>query len=256
MGQPAQRRLLFLALLVGTLISVAGPMAPLGVAAGPQTPRTSPTVDQILARYVQALGGEEAYHKLKTRVMKGVIHVTGSGELGSIEFYGQAPNQGTSTTFFPGDIPVTRGYNGSKGWYVDPDSGPQDANADALADLQQEFDFFREIRLKEIYPGISYKGMETVNGRPAYSTEAARADGSKETFFFDTETGLLIRHDVSSPEGGVRENFLGDYRAVDGILYPFRVQMTDPEFEAVIEYKEIRHNVPLEEAKFEKPAPK
>jgi hypothetical protein len=215
---------------------------------------SAPTVDQILSNYVRALGGEEAYHKLKTRVMKGAIHTTGGGEVGSIEIYETAPDKGTSTTFFPGDLPVRRGYNGSKGWIVDPDEGPQDATDDSLKDIQKRFDFFRDLKIKEEYPGMAYRGTESLDGHVCNVTEFKRPDGSSEKFYFDQETGLLVRHDVPSSEGVPRQMVMSEYRQVDGIQYPFRVRITDPEFEAVIDYTEIRHNVPIDESQFEKPA--
>jgi zinc protease len=219
-----------------------------------QSPSPAPTVEEILSNYVRALGGDEAYHKLKTRVMKGVIHTAGSGEEGSIEIYESAPNKGTSTTYIPGDKPVTRGYDGSKGWFVDPDEGLQDAIGDDLADIQNRFDFYRELRLKEIYPQMKYGGTETLGGHPTYVTEAKRSDGSTEEFYFDAQTGLLVRHDVPAPDsGGIRQIVFSDYRTVDGIQYPFKVQISDPDSEMVIEYTEIRHNVPVDESKFVKP---
>jgi hypothetical protein len=220
-----------------------------------QTPSGAPTVGAILSHYARALGGEEAYHKLKTRVMKGVIHTAGSGEIGSVEVYEMAPDKGTSTTYIPGDKPVTRGFDGSKGWFVDPEEGPQDASGEDLADIQSRFDFFHDLRLKEIYPQMMYAGTETLGGHLAYVTESKRSDGLTEKFYFDVQTGLLVRRDVPAPDsGGVRQTIFSDYRAVDGIQYPFKVQVSDPDFEAVIEYTEIRHNVPVDESKFVKPA--
>lgn len=244
---------IFLLLAVWTIPGVATRAGALPGSLSPQA-SSPPTVDQILANYIRALGGEEAYHKLKTRVMKGTIHTTGGGEVGSIEIYQTAPNKGTSTTFFPGDTPMRRGHDGSKGWFVDPDEGPQDATDDTLKDIQQRFDFFRDIRFKEEYPGMEYRGTETLGGRTAYVTEFKRADGSSEKFYFDAGTGLLVRRDIPSSQGIARQMLMSDYRGVDGIQYPFRVQISDPEFEAVIEYTEISHNVPIDESKFQKPA--
>jgi zinc protease len=245
------RKIALLSVLTVCLMSGAEALPAPSVA---QTPSAAPTVDQIISNYVRALGGEEAYHKLKTRVMKGVIHTAGSGEAGSIETFQVAPDKGTSTTYIPGDKPVTRGYDGSKGWSVDPDEGPQDATGDDLADIKDRFDFYRELRLKEIYPQMVYSGTETLGNLSAYVTEVKRGDGSSEKFYFDTRTGLLVQRDVPAPDsGGVRQTVFSDYRTVGGIQYPFKIVMSDPDFEAVIEYTEILHNVSVDESKFVKP---
>jgi hypothetical protein len=213
-----------------------------------------PTVDQILMNYVQALGGTEAFRNLKTRVLKGTIQVVGSSELGSVETYEKAPGKGVSTTYIPGDSPSISGFNGVTGWTVDPVEGPLDVTGPDLADLERRFDFYREIRLKEIYPQMNFQGAGTINEREAYVTEAAMTNGAREKFFFDKETALLIRQDSLSPDGSLSRVVLEDYRELDGIKLPYRVRTADSESEVVIQYSEIHHNVPLEDAKFEKPS--
>jgi len=213
-----------------------------------------PTVDQILMNYVQALGGREAFQKLRTRVLKGTIQVVGSSELGSVETYEKAPGKGVSTTYIPGDSPSISGFNGVAGWTVDPVAGPLDVTGSDLADLERRFDFYREIRLKEIYSQMTFQRAESVNEREAYVTEAGMSNGARERFFFDKETGLLIRQDSLSPDGSLSRTVLEDYRELDGIKLPYRVRTADSESEVVIQYSEIRHNVLLEDAKFEKPS--
>lgn len=187
--------------------------------------------------------------------MKGIIHTAGSGEAGSIQVYQAAPDKGMSSTYIPGDKPMRHGYDGSKGWVVDPDEGPQEATGDDLAPIKDEFDFFKDLRLKEKYPQMTYVGTETLNGRAVFITEAKREKGGSDKFYFDTQTGLLVHRNAIAPDGSVQQTTYGDYRAVDGIQYPFHVEISDPaEFEIVIEYTEIRHNAPLEASRFAMPA--
>jgi hypothetical protein len=244
---------LFIAIAVGLIPGI--PRDSSALPAAPQIAPSQPTVEQILANYNRALGGEETYHKLKTRVMKGVIHMAGSGEAGSIELYQGAPDKGMSSTYFPGDRPMVRGYDGTKGWYADPDEGPQDVTGDELTRLKGEFDFYRDLGLGKTFPQMTYRGSEAVGDRTAYVTEAKLANGGTERFYFDAQTGLLLRRDTPAPEsGGIRQTTYSDYRAVDGVQYPFKVQISHPEFEVVIEYTEIRHDVPIAPSKFAKPA--
>ncbi len=244
---------LLLAITVG--FQVSSPRISKGLPAAPQSSLSPPTVEQILTHYVRALGGEENYHKLKTRIMKGVIHTAGSGEAGSIEVYQAAPDRGMSSTYIPGDKPMRRGYDGTKGWFVDPDEGPQEATGESLAPIKTEFDFYRNLRLKETYPQMTYVGTETLGGRTAYVTEAKSEKGGSDKFYFDSQTGLLLRRDAFAPDGGIQQTIYSDYRAVDGIQYPFRVQISDPaEFEIVIEYTEIQHDAPIDASRFAMPA--
>ena len=58
-----------------------------------KAPQSMPTVDQILDRYAQAIGGAAALRKLTTRVMKMTLVIEGSDAAVSYEGYKQAPNK-------------------------------------------------------------------------------------------------------------------------------------------------------------------
>src|SRR5512143_1018246 len=191
---------IFLAILVGLAAGLTGLSS--AFPSAPQNSSSPPTAEQIVANYNRALGGEETYHKFKTRVMKALIHTVGSGEAGSMELYQAAPDKGTSSTYFPGDAPVVRGFDGDKGWVVTADEGPQDVTGDELVRVKREFDFFRDFNLMKEFPQMKYTGSEVVGGRTAWVTEASLKSGGAEKFYFDSQTGLLLRRDAPAPESG------------------------------------------------------
>lgn len=231
----------------------------LGITRGAgQTSESIPTVDQVLDKYVQAIGGRAAFEKLKTGVIKGAVEVPSTGETGTVEIYQKAPNKRVAMINVPSNGIDERGYNGTAGWYLDPDEGPKDLSAADLIAMKLESDFYRAIRLKEVYPKMTVKGKEKVDSRETYVIEAPREDGDSEQMYFDTQSGLLIRDDVpvDIPDEGKTtiNNAYEDYRDVDGVKMPFTIRQTSPDFDYIIKFTDIRHNVPIEDAKFEKPA--
>jgi hypothetical protein len=58
-----------------------------------KTPQSMPTVDQILDRYVEAIGGAAALRKLTSRVVKMALVIEVSDVTVSYEGYRQAPNK-------------------------------------------------------------------------------------------------------------------------------------------------------------------
>jgi len=223
----------------------------------PQTAASEPSVDQILEKYVQALGGQSAIEKLKTRIMKGSIQVRGTGEMGTVQVFQKAPDKGFALINVPSDGPTPRGFNGKVGWYVDPDEGLQDATAEDVAAMKREFDFYRPIRLKTLYPKMVFKGKETVGDRQTYVIEATAQDGAVGKMYFDTQSGLLLRDEapyVTEDGKGVLQIDYEDYREVDGVKLPFVWHEASPDFDHVIKFEEIRHNLPIEDSKFEKPS--
>ena len=225
---------------------------------------STPTVDQILERYVQAIGGKAAIEKVTTRVMKGALELTPSGDTGSIvpgtvEIDMKAPNKRMVASNVPGSGADQRGYNGTAGWYVDPDEGPKDLTGSDLDAIKSEAEFYRELKLKDLYSKMAVAGKASVGNGQAYIVDATLPDGSLEKFYFDVQSGLLVRDDspVVIPDEGqtTQESLLEDYRDVDGLKLPFTIRRARPDGDSTIKFTEIRNNVPIDDAKFEKPKP-
>ena len=221
-----------------------------------------PTVDEVLDKYVQAIGGKDALDKTTTRVMKGSIELPATGDAGSIvpgtiEIYMKAPNKRMLMVNIPGNGTDRRGYNGKAGWYVDPDQGPKDLSGADLDALKGEAEFYREIRLKELYPKMAVEGTTRVGGGEAYVVNASLADGSSEKLHFDARSGLLVRDDLPveiSDEGKTtQQSIFEDYKDVDGVKLPFTIRRLRPDGDSIIRFSEIKNNVPVDDSKFEKP---
>ena len=104
--------------LLPAILTVAWTGIP--VVAGPQAAQ-APTVDQILDKYIQALGGRDAITKLTTLTMKGSISNPSTGETGTVEIYMKAPKKRLALINISAEGLDERGYNGTAGWYLDPD---------------------------------------------------------------------------------------------------------------------------------------
>jgi zinc protease len=77
------------------------------------------------------------------------------------------------------------------------------------------------------------------------------------TLSFDAASGLLVRAQTvaEGPMGKANiETTLGDYRDVDGVKLPFLIHTDMGGFAFTIKLTEVKHNVPIDDAKFDKPA--
>jgi len=233
---------------------VAGLIPALAQTAAPSSP---PSADQIIEKYVQALGGKAAAEKLTSRVAKGTFVMDQIPGEASEEIYEKAPNKQLAITDAPSFGVVRRGFNGTAGWQDMPQTGLQDVTGQQLAAMKRYSDFYRETKLKEIYPKMTVKGKEAVNGKDAYVVEATPDDGPAEIMYFDPDTGLLVRLQTEGegPNGKVNiDSTFDDYREVDGVKLPFLIHQSFGEFSFTIKLTEVKHNVPIEDAKFDKPA--
>jgi len=217
----------------------------------------APSVDQILDRYVQAVGGKEAIQKVTSRDMKGTLDNSDDGTTSPAEVFTKAPNKYLEVVKLGDAGEALQGWNGETGWGKDPDSGLHDTEKAEQIAAKRDYDFYREIRLKDLFPKMALSGKTKVDDRDAYIIEATSPDGATEKWYFDAESGLLVRRDferVTIDDGIVLyEMDYDDYKDVDGLKLPHTVYRKTPDYTLTYRFTEIKQNVPVEDTKFNKP---
>ena len=222
----------------------------------------SPSVDEIFAKYVDAIGGKAAVEKITSRVSKGTVEVVGREEKGTVEIYGKAPNKLVTIVKIAGAGGWAWGYNGSVAWHYVPASGKVEETKGQGAVLAKfEADFYQSLKIKERYSKINLNGVEKIQyrdgPREVYVVEAVpNTGGEPEKFYFETQSGLLLRHDtVENGEDGripIRE-FMLDYTDVDGVKVPFTNRLAQGPMIFIFRYTEVKHNVSIDDGRFNMP---
>jgi carboxyl-terminal processing protease len=199
----------------------------------------APDVEPILERYAEAVGGRAAFDKLSTRMSKGRIEgaYAGMKVSGTVELLEKSPDKYVSLVNVNGLGIIRRGFTGEYGYQQIPMFGFRGIEGGELEDLKLEARFGWAVNLRRLYPSMVLKGREEVKGFEAYVVVATPNMGSPTTLYFDARTGLLVRRD---------KTFYEDFREVDGIRLPFKIR---DDF-SVITYTEIKHNQPIDDARF------
>ena len=219
-----------------------------------QTSASLPTVDQVLAKFVEGAGGKAALQKITSRYVKGILEYVGEGTTQNIEIYKKAPNRyfRLNTTL---DGPYKEGFDGSVGWSIYPGETLRVLSGAELSRFKRNSDLYLELKLKEHLPNLTVKGKEKVGNTEAIVLEAVSTTGAPEKLYFDTQSGLLIQNDyeVETPDGKNYVTVLFEnYKEVDGIQLPFTIrQVTE---DTMIRIAEIKHNLSIDDSKFGKPA--
>ena len=217
-----------------------------------------PTIDQVLDKYVQAIGGKAALTKLTSRYSQGTIEIPAFGASGSFELYAKAPDKWLSHSDFAGYGVVEQGFGNSIAWAKDPERGVREITGAELAQMKRTADFYSSLKMKEMYPKMTLKGKkEKVGEGEAYVIEAALPEGGSEKMYFDAKTGLLLRSDQEreGPNGRIPVTFqFENYKEVDGVQIAFVFRQTSPEISFTITLSEVKHNVPIDDAMFNKPS--
>lgn len=217
-----------------------------------------PSVDEILARYVTALGGRAAISKHTTKISKGTLEVVGVTTDGTAESYAKAPNKYFSIINIPNYGEIRRCFDGQAGWISGPEAGVQPLAGQDLSSTQRDADFYQSLDLKKLYPVLVLKGKEKVGTWPAYVIEANSGDGTIRHMYFDVSSGLLIRNvdETQTAQGpDVVESFLEDYREVEGVKIPFTVRQVHNKLVLIVRITDVKMNQPIDDTKFAKPAP-
>jgi hypothetical protein len=223
------------------------------------SPKPSMTADQIVDKSIDATGGREAAKKLTSLVMTGTMDIAAFGVSASTETYQKAPDKYMTVADIGGFGQVSDGYDGKAGWHTDPQAGLSDLTGERLATVKVEAQFQGDLRFKELYPKADVTGQEKVGGRDCWVVRLTSVEGSHSTRYYDAETYLLAKTTEPSdnPQApGDVEAVMSDYKDIgNGVKFPYKITLNIPGVgEVVINYKEIKYNVPIDDAKFTKPA--
>lgn len=224
--------------------------------ANPATAGTPPA-DQILDKYIQALGGADALAKITSYTAKGSSHLFGEVQEDPAEISAKAPNL-LATVVHQREGDVARTYDGREAWVMLPLTvvGQYPLNASALEGAKLDAQMAFPAGLKQLFTAWRVTYPSVVNGTPVYVVQGTGANGLVATFYFDKKTGLLARmvRYANSAVGRVPTQWdLSDYRPVNGVMMPFKWTYGWISGREEYTLTSITPNVPVDVAKFAKP---
>jgi photosynthetic reaction center cytochrome c subunit len=239
---------------VGTPPVLTSDAEPEHAEAAPAAAVATPTADQILDKYVAAVGGADALHKISTRVSKGNIGV--GGHETPIEVFAKAPDKRMSVTYAASGDSITA-FDGQGGWLGNTGRPARDMSGQEAEAAKLDADFYFATHVKEIFSSFRVGRPDKIGDQPVNTVICMRQGQPPVRLFFDQSSGLLLRQ-VRYTDTPVGRNptqiDYADYREVDGVKVPFRWTLARVNGRFTIQIQEARQNVPIDDAKFAKPA--
>jgi hypothetical protein len=224
-----------------------------------------PTAEQILNKYVAAIGGENAWARFKTIVVKGRLERSrGRNADGSlitvhdaVEITLKGPDKYLVKLTTPQGV-LMQGINGGVGW-VSGNDGSRQLSAADMERVKRGSARYGIIKVTEAPERMRVIGTEVIGGREAYVVATSIDPTRDKRLFFDKQTGLLMREITTT------ETMLGplpdqvdfeDYRDVDGVKLPFTIRTSDVAAFSTARrrFTEIKLNVSVEDGVFNMPA--
>lgn len=226
-------------------------------------PAAAQTVDEIVAKTMEARGGEAKLRAVKSVRLTGRIEV-GPGMEAPMTMEMKRPEM-LRMEFTVQGMTGIQAYDGKGGWQVMPFMGKKDPEpmaADDLKNIQDEADFDGALMdYKSKGNKVEYLGKEKVEGADAYKLKVTKKSGIEETMFIDVDSGLEVKSVTKTTIRGSETEItttLSDYRSVEGLLFPFAIESgsaNSPQKQRIT-IEKIELNPDLDPSKFTMPAPK
>ena len=220
------------------------------------------TVDQVLDKYLRAIGGAGNTARVTSFVATGKsVGYRGFGGGGVVEVSAEAPDKRATHISFP-EYPdrgvSVRTYDGRSGWIATPlavvpkyelaGSERDGARLDAMLSFPAQ--------ITQALTSLRVGPPSTIGDKDVTVLQGNGPNGTLATLYFDDASGLLVRmvRHGRSPIGRVPTQVdYADYRDVGGIKFPFRWTFAWLDGRDNFEFSDVKLNVPIDPAAFGEP---
>jgi outer membrane lipoprotein-sorting protein len=220
------------------------------------------TVDEVIAKNIQARGGLE---KLKAvRTLRTIVKFSEGSFRAEFRQENKRPGKVREEFIIQGMAQI-QAYDGKTGWQISPFNGRKDP------DLMSQDDMKSLIVDADIDgPLVDYKekghkaelvGHDSMEGTDCYKIKLSMKNGDVRYYYLDTDSFLELKVEIQTTiRGALQESelYFGDYEQVNGIYYPFAVEQAQKgsSSRAQFSVEKVEQNVDLDDSLFAMPGTK
>ena len=236
------------------LASVAAISAPLGA-------QSTPTADDIIARYTKTIGGADKIQAIRT--LRRIGKYTGDDGFEAIVIEESSRPNKVREEFSIQGMTGINAYDGANGWKIDPFGGkkdPESLSEEEMRSIVEDSDFDEPlINYQQKGNKVELLGTEQVEGTDVFKLKVTLASGDVRYYYVDTDYYVPIKIEKKRMIRGAEQEFetsLGDYKEVAGWYLPYSIESgrKGSEDRQKITIEKIEANVPIDDRRFEKPA--
>lgn len=223
-----------------------------------ETPKIS--VEEVMTKTIDALGGEANWRKLNSRVTEFELDFVSQGLKGKGAGYAKAPG----STFSKNEITalgktiatIEEYFDGTNGGEKSTFSTSEAYTGQRLEDVKYGANFYGILDWKKDNAKAEITGTQKVGDEEAYVVKIKPEKANAVTYFISTKTFLPVKQtsvivSSTSAQKTPYSSIMSDYRKVDGVMIPFKTVSENPGMgETVIYVKSVKHNVKIDDQKF------
>jgi C-terminal processing protease CtpA/Prc len=195
------------------------------VAATSQSPRDPsatplPPVDELLAKMVNALGGEKALHAHGHRTLRGINELVGLPMKGKFLQKTSAPDK-SLVEMHLGDLVVRQGFDGVTAWSDTPMTGIQVLDGSAADAVKQQARFYGPVDLRASCREIAPTAHVNFDGKDCIELKLVGLSGGTSYLYVDAASFFAagLKATLETPVGNVEtKTYLRNYKNFDGFV--------------------------------------
>jgi photosynthetic reaction center cytochrome c subunit len=214
-----------------------------------------PKPEEIITKYVAAVGGESAISKLTSLDAKGTLEA--GGRQFPLEMFVQSPDRVAMVTTWPNGTGGSV-FNGQLGWSIFPGRPPRPMTPADVDANRMDADLHFAIDLEKIFSPLKTAKEMKIGDQDTTMISGQRQGLPPVELYFDKQSGLLVRvvRYGQSPLGlNPTQVDYSDYRDVAGVKLPFRWTSSTPTGHTSVQLESAQANAQIPATTFEKPAP-
>ena len=223
-------------------------------------PASAQTADEIIAKYVAAIGGMDKIQAVQTLHRTGKF-VQGGGFEAAVTQDNKRSNQ-VREEFLLQDLVGINAYDGKSGWKVEPWNGkkdPESLGEEELKSIIEDADFdgpLIDYKKKGYQVGLA--GSDDVEGTDVFKLKVTYGNGTVQYYYIDKDTYVPIKIDTKRMVRGEEREYemtVGDYKAVAGWYLPYSIEtnVKGSSGKSQVLYDKIEANVPIDDSRFRRP---
>ncbi len=219
--------------------------------------------EQIIEKYLAAIGGRQSLDKIKTLTLLGVINK--NKKTYEVEEKFKFPdkyryNEQNEDLLSDMSEDISIGFDGKQAWILKGDKSAKELDKTAKnVYLLRALPWL--LYWKSFFDSVEYQGQVEVGGSPAQQVKMVLKAGLPVVVYFDVKTGLLVRKEMAWETLGLkslRRIDYSDYRKEGDIMLPFKAVVSDlalngqgqPTYTEKYELAKARFNEPISDTAF------
>lgn len=223
-------------------------------------PAAAQSADEIVGKYIKAIGGMEKIQAVTTLLRVGRFVGDGGFEASVTQENKRAHM--VREEFLMQDLTGVNAYDGKTGWKIEPWEGkkdPEPLGEEELMSIVEDSDFDGPlVDYQRKGNKVEFAGKEEVEGTDAFKLKVTLANGTVLNYFMDTDYYVPIKIETKRMVRGAEREYettLGDYKEVAGWYLPyfFETNVKGRLDKSKIVYERIEANVQVADSRFHMP---